>query len=111
MQSTGIARIFAATQNSAIAFAGVDFGTIIMICIACVLLYLAIVKGFEPLLLMPIAFGMLLANMPGANIMHNEMFVGTGNEEHFVMNFSDILHNGGLFDCFISALNLEFIRR
>ena len=106
MQSTGIARIFAATQNSAIAFAGVDFGTIIMICIACVLLYLAIVKGFEPLLLMPIAFGMLLANMPGANIMHNEMFVGTGNEEHFVMNFSDILHNGGLFDLLYLGVKL-----
>lgn len=106
MQSTGIARIFAATDKSAIAFAGVDFGTVIMICIACILLYLAIVRGFEPLLLMPIAFGMLLANMPGANIMHNEMFVGTGQEEHFTMNFSDILHNGGLFDLLYLGVKL-----
>ena len=38
------------------------------------LFYLAIVKKFEPLLLMPIAFGMLLANLPGANLMHLDMF-------------------------------------
>lgn len=42
---------------------------IIMIGVACILLYLAIVKGFEPLLLLPIAFGMLLTNLPGANLM------------------------------------------
>ena len=40
-----------------------------MIVVACVLLYLAIVKQFEPLLLLPIAFGMLLANLPAANMM------------------------------------------
>ena len=39
---------------------------LVMIGIACVLLYLAIVKKFEPLLLLPIAFGMLLTNLPGA---------------------------------------------
>lgn len=44
-------------------------GEAIMIVVACVLLYLAIAKGFEPLLLVPIAFGMLLANLPLANIM------------------------------------------
>lgn len=44
-------------------------GEAIMIVVACVLLYLAIGKGFEPLLLVPIAFGMLLANLPLANIM------------------------------------------
>jgi sodium ion-translocating decarboxylase beta subunit len=42
---------------------------IIMIVVACVLLYLAIVKKFEPLLLVPIAFGMLLANLPFAGLM------------------------------------------
>jgi sodium ion-translocating decarboxylase beta subunit len=41
---------------------------IIMIAIACVLFYLAIAKGYEPLLLLPIAFGMLLANIPMANL-------------------------------------------
>ena len=47
---------------------------IIMIAVACVLLYLAIVKGFEPLLLIPIAFGMLLTNLPGAEMFHEELF-------------------------------------
>ncbi|MBQ3053429.1 MAG: sodium ion-translocating decarboxylase subunit beta [Clostridia bacterium] len=47
-----------------------------MILIACVLLYLAIVKQFEPLLLLPIAFGMLLTNLPGADMFHEELFAG-----------------------------------
>ena len=47
---------------------------IIMLIIACVLLYLAIVKQFEPLLLIPIAFGMLLTNLPGAEMFHEELF-------------------------------------
>ncbi len=50
-------------------FAMMSFGSIIMIIISLVLLYLAIAKGFEPLLLIPIAFGMLLANLPGADMM------------------------------------------
>lgn len=45
------------------------FGHILMISIACLLLYLAIVKGFEPLLLVPIAFGVLLTNLPLADMM------------------------------------------
>ena len=48
----------------------------VMILISFVLLYLAIVKQFEPLLLMPIAFGMLLTNLPGANLYHTELFAG-----------------------------------
>ncbi len=47
---------------------------LIMIAIACVLLYLAIVKKFEPLLLTTIAFGMLLTNLPGAGLYHEEFF-------------------------------------
>ncbi|WP_089724738.1 sodium ion-translocating decarboxylase subunit beta [Candidatus Thiosymbion oneisti] len=47
-----------------------DYRIFVMIAIACVLLYLAIVKGFEPLLLVPIAFGVLLTNLPFANMMH-----------------------------------------
>ena len=45
------------------------FGHILMIGIACLLIYLAIVKGFEPLLLIPIAFGVLLTNLPLADMM------------------------------------------
>ncbi len=50
-------------------FAGGTWREYVMIAIACLLLYLAIVKQFEPLLLMPIAFGMLLANLPLAGLM------------------------------------------
>ena len=46
-----------------------NYGHYVMLLIALVLLYLAIAKGFEPLLLTPIAFGMLLANLPGADLM------------------------------------------
>ena len=41
----------------------------IMICVGCFLLYLAIVKEFEPLILLPMAFGMILANLPGSGVM------------------------------------------
>ena len=48
----------------------------VMLLISFLLLYLAIVKQFEPLLLMPIAFGMLLTNLPGAGMFHSEFFAG-----------------------------------
>ncbi len=54
---------------SSTGFSAVNVGDIIMIIISCVLLYLAIVKGFEPLLLIPIAFGMLLSNLPLSGMM------------------------------------------
>ena len=47
-----------------------DWRQILMIAIACVLLYLGLVKKFEPLLLIGIAFGMLLTNLPGSNMYH-----------------------------------------
>ena len=50
--------------------------TLVMVVIACVLLYLASVKKFEPLLLLPIAFGMLLTNLLGAEVYHEELFAG-----------------------------------
>ncbi|MDU3336221.1 sodium ion-translocating decarboxylase subunit beta [Paraclostridium bifermentans] len=50
-------------------FAIVDYRQIIMILIACVFLYLAIANGYEPYLLIPISIGMLLANMPGVDLM------------------------------------------
>ena len=49
---------------------------LIMIAISFILLYLAIVKGFEPLLLLPIAFGMLCTNLPGADMFHEILFAG-----------------------------------
>ena len=56
------------------AFAQGEWRQYAMIAVACVLLYLAIVKGFEPLLLLPIAFGMLLANLPAAGLMNGESY-------------------------------------
>ena len=50
-------------------FANATYGQLLMIAVSLFLIYLAIVKKYEPLLLLPISFGMLLANMPGANLM------------------------------------------
>ena len=49
---------------------------LVMLAVSCVLLYLAIVEKFEPMLLLPIAFGMLLTNLPGAGMYHAEVFAG-----------------------------------
>jgi len=49
---------------------------LVMIAIACLLCYLAIGKKFEPLLLLPIAIGMLLTNLPGSEVFHEEIFAG-----------------------------------
>ena len=62
LSSTGIAALIESMKSGG-SFLEI-IGTPLMIIIACVLLYLAIVKQFEPLLLMPIAFGMLLSNLP-----------------------------------------------
>ena len=104
-QSTGIAKLFAATEGTALAFGGVDFGSLLMIVISCVLIYLAIGKGFEPLLLLPIAFGMLLSNLPITGIMHNALFVG-GGEADFTINYGEVLHSGGLFDLLYMGVKL-----
>lgn len=55
-------------------FLSANWKQLVMILIAFVLAYLAIVKGYEPLLLLPIAFGMLLTNLPGAGMFHEELF-------------------------------------
>lgn len=51
-------------------FANLDWRSAVMLVVACVLLYLGIGKKFEPLLLVPIAFGMLLANFPLTGLMN-----------------------------------------
>ena len=53
-----------------------DWKVLIMLLVSFVLLYLAIVKKFEPLLLLPIAFGMLITNLPGAEMYHEILFAG-----------------------------------
>lgn len=67
--------------------------TLIMYVIIGVLVYLAVVKGFEPLLLLPIATGMLLANIPGANLFHSELFIG--DTEFSIL---DVVKEGNLID-------------
>ncbi|MEE0928677.1 MAG: sodium ion-translocating decarboxylase subunit beta, partial [Acutalibacteraceae bacterium] len=74
----------------------------VMIAVACGLLYLAIVKKFEPLLLLPIAFGMLLANLPGAGVYHPELWVVT---EHGI-DFGAVLHDGGVLDILYMGVKL-----
>ena len=55
-------------------FAGEGWKNAVMIGIGCFLLFLAIVKKYEPLLLLPIAFGMILTNLPGAGMFDSEMW-------------------------------------
>ena len=57
-------------------FQGDNWKCAVMIVIACVLLFLGIVKKFEPLLLVPIAIGMLVTNLPGAEMYHEILFAG-----------------------------------
>ncbi|MBQ3179713.1 MAG: sodium ion-translocating decarboxylase subunit beta [Clostridia bacterium] len=59
------------------------------------LFYLAVVKKFEPLLLLPIAFGMLLANLPGANLFHMDLFI---HEDGSPINIQTIVEQGNLLD-------------
>jgi oxaloacetate decarboxylase beta subunit len=81
-------------------FVGEGWKNAIMIAIACFLLYLAIKKEYEPLLLLPIAFGMLLSNIPGGGLFHTSMW----NDEFlnpdspFFHSYRHILAEGGLLD-------------
>lgn len=63
-------------QSTGFAMIADNLPNLVMIAIACVLAWLAIVKKFEPLLLLPIAFGMLLTNLPGAEMFHEVFFAG-----------------------------------
>ena len=91
LTTTGIARLFAAENW---------WQTAIMFLISFVLVYLAIVKKFEPLLLLPIAIGMLLTNLPGANMFHLDFFIA---EE---ISFGQVLHDGGLLDLLYLGVKL-----
>lgn len=84
---TGVISGLASTSG----FATMDWRQLVMLAISCVLLYLGIVKKFEPLLLVGIAFGMLLTNLPGSEVFHPE-FWGAN------INYGDVLHDGGLLD-------------
>ena len=88
---------------------GENWKCAVMIVIACVLLYLGIVKKFEPLLLVGIAFGCLLTNLPGAGLYNQPLWDAYINSTPFTtaageviehIHFTDIIHEGGLLDIF-----------
>ncbi len=98
---TGVAQLFADGWVGAVK-------TLIMIAIAGVLIYLAIGRGFEPLLLLPIAIGMLLTNIPGVDLFHSEWYMTSGMIDYIhILNkgeLLDILYIGvktGLYPCLI----------
>ena len=105
LQNTGFAALFQTGAVDALK-------TIIMLAVACVLLYLAIVKKFEPLLLLPIAFGMLLTNLPmikdsSAIMMHTEYFT---DAKYMIdgkyIDVGYICRHGGLLDLLYLGVKL-----
>ena len=82
-------------------FAALSWREVVMLIVACVLLYLAIEKKFEPLLLLPIAFGMLLANLPEAGLMYDATADGGAWYQSGIIR---IMYSGvksSLFPCLI----------
>jgi len=107
-ESTGI---FIMSQE-----ASVVIKYIIMYAIVAVLVYLAIWKKFEPLLLLPIAIGMLFANLPGAGLIHTEFFfdeyyqglgmISGGDHASMSMILKEVANNGGLIDILYLGVKL-----
>ena len=91
LATTGIAKLFENVYW---------WQTAVMFLISFVLIYFAIVKQFEPLLLLPIAIGMLLTNLPGANMFHFDFFMAEQ------LNFGQILREGGLLDLLYIGVKL-----
>ena len=82
-------------------FAALTWREVVMLIVSCVLLYLAIKKKFEPLLLLPIAFGMLLANLPEAGLMYDATVNGGAWYQSGIIR---IMYSGvksSLFPCLI----------
>ena len=90
--STGVAQLFSGETEW--------WKTLIMLAISGLLVYLAIVKKFEPLLLLPIAIGMLLTNLPGSGMFHLDFFIGE------TVNYDTVLHDGGLLDLLYLGVKL-----
>ncbi len=86
--------------NSGWAFNASCWQTLVMFLIVGILVYLAIVRKFEPLLLLPIAIGMLLTNLPGAGMFHLDFFIA---EE---VNYGQVLHDGGFLDLLYLGVKL-----
>ena len=109
LEKTGIAKLFGESNW---------WQYLVMYAIVAVLMYLAIVKKFEPLLLMPIAFGMLLANLPGAELIHLEYFF----DDYYIERYTEailvdghvpmsriieeVINHGGLLDILYLGVKL-----
>ena len=91
---TNIAEIFAKSGWAQIFFTEGGWKYAVMLAVACVLLYLAIVKQFEPLLLLPIGFGMLMTNLPLDGIFHMDIFINETNH----INWELVGSSGGVVD-------------
>ena len=94
-------------------FADGGWKNIIMILISFVFMYLAVGRGFEPLLLLPISFGMLLTNLPGADLYHPEYWEYLkvtdrygGVNDHYI-DYNRILEHGGLLDILYMGVKLQ----
>ena len=93
-QNSGFAALFASFEAG-------GWQNLVMLIISCVLLYLAIVKKFEPLLLCGIAFGCLLSNLPGAGLYNQELWTNFMDATHAnYHSYGTILKEGGLLDIF-----------
>lgn len=107
LEKTGIAQLFSTDGW---------WKTLIMYVIIGALFYLAIVKKFEPLLLLPIAFGMLLANLPGAELMHMDFFfddyyvskgmIEAGQHVPLSTVVHEVMDHGGLVDILYLGVKL-----
>ncbi len=89
-QTTGFYQMFSTFTD-----ANGGWKNLLMICVSLLLLYLAIKKQFEPLLLIGIAFGMLLTNLPGAGLYHSDIWIKFMNHE---VGYGYIMENGGFLD-------------
>ncbi len=97
IQSTGIARL---TENEN------WWQYLVMYAIVIVLVYLAIAKKFEPLLLLPIAIGMLLTNLPGANMFHLDMWIDSTGELTVLESIKMVINDGGFLDLLYMGVKL-----
>ncbi len=85
-------------------FAAMTWQNGVMILVSFLFMYLAIKHKFEPLLLLPIAFGMLLTNLPNVGMYHPELWVLTPGEH---IDYGKILAEGGLIDILYMGVKLQ----